>query len=133
MRAPHGVAPAPPSGPGLLWVRVPAAEAGRATTAAHARTARRDDPRDLQRAAAGPDLGRLCQEDGDVVITFLHYTICGTDDRVEHVQNVTREHLDLGVLSLYQQNGEMAPEEHLGSWPLVNIRSWQRKDPRAAR
>lgn len=39
---------------------------------------------------------------------------------------VTRELVADGVLYLFSQNGTYAEEEHLGSYPTINIRSWKR-------
>lgn len=33
-----------------------------------------------------------------------------------------------GVLHVYDQNGEYAPREHVGSWPLCNIKKYQFKE-----
>lgn len=54
-----------------------------------------------------------------VVIEYL-------DGTTERVQSVTRQHVDGDALHLFCKNGSMADEEHLGSYPLVNIKRWQR-------
>ncbi len=64
--------------------------------------------------------------------TSWDYDIERADDQCEMVhremvQNVTREHVADGVLSLYRRGTSYGPKEiHLGSWPLVNVSRWQR-------
>lgn len=57
---------------------------------------------------------------------FVTVTIEYLDGTTTRVELVTRQHIDDGVLHLFCKNGSMADEEHLGSYPLVNIRKWQR-------
>lgn len=39
---------------------------------------------------------------------------------------VTRWTVSDGVLHLFSRSGRMVPEEHVASYPLVNIRKWKR-------
>jgi hypothetical protein len=41
---------------------------------------------------------------------------------------VTRQHIGEGCLHLFSQTGQMAPEKHLGSYPLVSIKKWTRSE-----
>lgn len=51
------------------------------------------------------------------------------DGTSETVESVTHEYVTSeGVLKLFNKNGEMAPEIHLGSWPLTGIKKWRRQD-----
>ncbi|MFY1588976.1 hypothetical protein ACN267_31300 [Micromonospora sp. WMMD734] len=57
----------------------------------------------------------------DVAIEFV-------DGEQETVSMATREYISDGVLHLFQKNGEYAPETHMGSYPLANIRKWKRTE-----
>ena len=57
------------------------------------------------------------------VTVYIEY-LDGTTERVE---SVTRQHVDGDALHLFRKTGQYADEEHLGSWPLENIKKWQRR------
>lgn len=57
---------------------------------------------------------------------FVTVTIEYVDGTTERVPSVTRQHVDGDALHLYCKNGAGAEEEHLGSYPLENIKKWQR-------
>lgn len=46
------------------------------------------------------------------------------DGTQEKVEDVTRQHIEGGVLYLFCRWSFDHREEHLGSWPLANIKKW---------
>lgn len=61
-------------------------------------------------------------------IEFRDVEIEFTDGTTETVPMTTRQYLGDGVLHLFQKNGDYVPEEHLGSYPLANIRKWTKTE-----
>lgn len=59
------------------------------------------------------------------MLEFHTVTITYHDGATEEVK-ISRQHTADGVLHLFMQTGEMAAEEHVGSWPLTSIRKWRR-------
>jgi hypothetical protein len=61
---------------------------------------------------------------------FCKYTFEFMDNEYREYQNVTRQFIDSGVVHLFRKNGALAPEEHVVSVPLHNVRAWNKKSER---
>lgn len=58
----------------------------------------------------------------------INVTIEFTDGEIKEIKYVDDLMVRDGVLSLYQDRPFSGGNNHLGSWPLVNIKGWHTKE-----
>lgn len=60
--------------------------------------------------------------------TFKDFKLCFRDKTSVVIEKTTSSKVQDGCLHLFRKDGEMAPNEHLGSWPLDNVRAYYTRD-----
>lgn len=62
------------------------------------------------------------------MIIFWTVTIDFTRGSSETHEWITDVYTRDGQLHLFKQNGDYAPKEHIGSFPLMHIKKWKRTE-----
>lgn len=50
------------------------------------------------------------------------------DGTTETIEYANQQHVEDGVLTLWQRDPYGPFRKHLGSWPLTSIKKWERRD-----